>query len=247
MSLKLPERTKRPRELGITSLHDVCCTVSELKAILEDYSDYIDLAKFGVGVAAITPRLKQKVASYREAGVIPYFGGTLFEKYYSQGMLEDYKVFMTEYGVDWVEVSCGTIAISIEERESLVRELSDSFTVVAEVGSKDAEEIMPPSRWIDEIGRMLDAGAAYVITEGRQSGTAGVYRASGEVRTGLVSDILSIFGSERLIFEAPTASAQAFFINQVGANVNLGNINPREVPLLEAQRQGLRSETFWVE
>lgn len=247
MTLKLPKRTIRPRTSGLTSLHDVCLTVSELDSTLADYADFIDIAKFGIGVAAITPRLKNKIELYNAYDVVSYFGGTLFEKYYSQGQLSAYEKFISDHGIRWIEVSSGTVDIPIEERIAIVTDLSATLNVVAEVGAKDAHEIMAPSKWIDEIGRLLDAGAKYVITEGRQSGTAGVYRANGEVRTGLVADILATFGPDKLIFEAPTPAAQAFFINLVGANVNLGNINPREVALLEALRQGLRSETFALE
>lgn len=245
-SLILPERTARPRKVGITSLHDVCCTVAEIESILTDFGDFIDVAKFGIGVAAITPRLADKVAAYKRCGVIPYFGGTLFEKYFSQGKLSEYLRFLEINGVDWIEVSEGTIDIPLKERIAIVSELSGSLSVVAEVGSKDAQHIMPPSAWINEIGELLKAGACYVITEGRQSGDAGVYRSNGEIRSGLVTDIISAFGPDQLIFEAPTSVAQAFFINLVGPNVNLGNIDPRTVAFVEAQRQGLRSETFGV-
>jgi phosphosulfolactate synthase len=145
-----------------------------------------------------------------------------------------------------VEISMGTIDIELEERVNLVKEFSQDFEVLSEIGSKDGEAIMPPSVWINELNTLLDAGCKYVITEGRNSGTAGVYRPSGEIRTGLIADIITSVPAEKIIFEAPQPKAQMFFINQVGANVNLGNVNPNDLLLLEAQRCGLRSETFFL-
>ena len=61
--------------------------------------------------------------------------------------------------------------------------------MLAEVGSKDADFIMAPYVWVEQIERDLEAGAWKVIAEARESGTAGIYRADGEVRTGLIDEI----------------------------------------------------------
>ena len=242
--LNLPKRTSRPRTSGLTSVQDTRLSSGELKLILNDYSDFIDIAKLGIGVAYILPNLKEKIRLYQDAGVSVYFGGTLFEKFYHQNKLDDFLKFIDQNGINMLEVSTGTIDIEIDERCKLVERLSANYNVLSEVGSKDADAIMPPSQWIDEIKALLEAGAKYVITEGRDSGTAGIYRPSGEIRTGLVSDIMTQVDPEKLIFEAPSSSMQMFFINQVGTNVNLGNVSPLDLAVLEAQRVGLRSETF---
>ena len=245
--LSLPNRTVKPRTFGLTCVHDVQYSIGQLKNILTDYSDYIDIAKLGVGAAYVTPRLSEKIKLYTSFGVKVYFGGTLFEKFYYQKKLSEYKAYLKEYDIDTLEISTGTIDISLEERIDLVKEFSSEFNVFSEIGSKDGEAIMPPSVWIHELNSLLDAGCNYVITEGRNSGTAGVYRPSGEIRTGLIADILSSVPVDRIIFEAPQPKAQMFFINQIGANVNLGNVNPHDLLLLEAQRVGLRSETFFLD
>lgn len=245
--LTLPERTSKPRSFGINSIHDVKLTTLQLEAILNDHSAFLDIAKLGVGSAYVTPKLRKKIDLYKEADCYVYFGGTLFEKFYSQGKVEEYKNYMDYYGISWVEISTGTIELSIEERVQLVTDFSKHFTVLSEVGSKDADYIMAPSTWISEIQALLDAGSKYVITEGRNSGTAGVYRKSGEIRTGLIEDIIHNAPVNQLIFEAPTAASQMYFINLLGSNVNLGNINPNDLLLLEAQRCGLRSETFSIQ
>jgi len=243
--LDLPKREQKPRKFGITAVHDVRLNMGELKNILTDYASYIDIAKLGVGSAYVTPRLDDKIKLYKEYNVNVYFGGTLFEKFYHQKKLEDYKSYLKQHHIDMVEISMGTVSISLEERVELVKDFSKDFRVLSEIGSKDGEAIMPPSTWINELQVLLEAGCEYVITEGRNSGTAGVYRPSGEIRTGLVADIITNVPSEKIIFEAPLPKAQMFFINQVGANVNLGNVNPNDLLLLESQRVSLRSETFF--
>ena len=242
--LDLPKRTSKPRTTGITSVQDTRLSTGELESILKDYADFIDIAKIGIGVAYILPNLKEKIKLYHAAGVQVYFGGTLFEKFYHQNKLDEFLKFLDSNGINMLEVSTGTVDINIEERCGLVDRLSKNYTVLSEVGSKDEDAILPPSQWIGEIKSLLDAGAKYVITEGRDSGTAGIYRPSGEIRTGLVSDIMTQVDTEKLIFEAPSSSMQMFFINQVGSNVNLGNVSPLDLAVLEAQRVGLRSETF---
>jgi len=245
--LDLPKRTTKNRTYGLNSVHDVKLTTGELRNVLEDHSDYIDIAKLGVGTALVVPKLKEKISLYQENDIEVYFGGTLFEKFYFKNRLDDYKRFMEDYGINLVEVSTGTVDLELEERVKIINEFSSNFDVLSEVGTKDAEQIMPPSTWLKEIEELLSVGCRYVITEGRNSGTAGIYRKSGEIRTGLVQEIIDRVDEKKIIFEAPTAQSQMYFINQVGVNVNLGNVNPFDVLLLEAQRVGLRSETFFIE
>lgn len=106
---------------------------------------------------------------------------------------------------------------------------------------------MTPSHWIEEIRLLFNRGAKYIITEGRNSGTAGIFRPSGELRTDLVDEIIHHIDSSKLIIEAPTAKAQTFLINLIGSNVNLGNVNPHDLLAVEAERVGLRSETFKID
>lgn len=244
--LDLPKRNKKKRTNGITSVHDTYLTCDGLNSILSDYSDYVDIAKFGVGTAYCTKKLDEKIEIYRKHDVEVYFGGTLFEKFYSQKKLDEYCVFLKRHNIDTIEISEGTIDIGLDERLALVKELKDDFTILAEVGSKDDTVIMPPSVWIKEINSLLDVGASHVITEGRDSGTAGLFRKNGEIRDGLLSDIIEFCPIQKIIFEAPTAESQMHFINLIGSNVNLGNIDPQFLLLLETERLGLRSDTFGV-
>ena len=90
----------------------------------------------------------------------------------------------------------------------------------------------------------LNAGATYVIAEAREAGNVGIYRGTGEVREGLVQEILTQIPQEKIVWEAPQKGQQLYFIELLGCNVNLGNIAPSEVLPLETMRIGLRGDTF---
>ncbi|MCB0698203.1 MAG: phosphosulfolactate synthase, partial [Chitinophagaceae bacterium] len=173
-----------------------------------------------------------------------YFGGTLFEAFLIRGQFDDYLAAVKDYGLDYVEVSDGSITIPHEEKCKYISELAKHVTVLSEVGSKDAAHIIPPYKWIELMQAELNAGATYVIAEARESGNVGVYRGTGEVREGLVQEILTKIPYEKIIWEAPLKAQQVYFLELLGANVNLGNIAPSEVLPLEATRNGLRGDTF---
>src|SRR6185312_5362376 len=144
------------------------------------------------------------------------------------------------------EMSDGSIDISHEEKCGYIEKLAKYGTVLSEVGSKDKdrEHITPPYQWIKLMQTELDAGASYIVAEARETGTVGLYRDSGEVREGLVQEILTRVSAEQILREARQKDQQLFFLKLVGANANLGNIAPQEVIALEAMRLGLRGDTF---
>lgn len=244
--LRLPERTTGNRSYGLTSIVDFGTPIGELRHILEDYSQYIDIAKLGIGSAYVTPNLKEKIQLYQNYGVRPYCGGTLFEKCFHQQKLAEYLSYLHQLGIEWVEVSNGTLDIPLDDRLKLISQIKHDFQVIAEVGSKDSSCDMPISEWRNEINLLLEAGCQYVITEGRDSGTAGIYDTSGSIKTDLIYELLKDIDVRNIIFEAPTPAQQMYFINEIGPNVNLGNIRLTDALLLEAQRSGLRSETFFT-
>jgi phosphosulfolactate synthase len=244
--IHLPPRSPKPRQTGLTAITDLGQPLGVLRDHLSSYHDYIDIAKFGVGSAYMEPKLAEKLAVYREFNVIPYFGGTLFEKFYAQSQFPAYLDYLRKHNVQWIEVSNGTVDFPLNERLKLVKQLAGEFKVIAEVGCKDANKVMPPSEWIEELQSFLAAGASYVITEGRDSATAGIYRTSGEIREGLLSDILKSVDRNKIIFEAPDPKNQMFFIKLIGPNVNLGNVPATALLLLESQRRALRYETFFL-
>ncbi|BDD08170.1 phosphosulfolactate synthase [Fulvitalea axinellae] len=240
----LPERTQKPRQSGSTMVMDKGLSLREVEDFLSVSGEYVDIVKFGFGTSCVTPNLKEKIALYKEAGIPTYFGGTLFEAFAIRNQFDDYRRVLDKYGMEYVEVSDGSIELDHEKKCDYIHKLADSYTVLSEVGSKDAEKIIPPYKWIAQMQAELDAGSWKVIGEAREAGNVGLFRSSGEVRSGLVEEILTKIPFEKIIWEAPQKAQQVFFVKLLGANVNLGNIAPNEVIPLETIRLGLRGDTF---
>ncbi len=241
---QLPDRVKKPRNHGITMVMDKGLSIEETRNFLSIAEPYVDVVKLGFGTSYVTPNLDKKLEVYRSANIPIYFGGTLFEAFLIRGQLEDYIRICKEYGVGYIEVSDGSVDIDHQEKCKIIERLTKFGTVLSEVGSKDAAHIIPPYKWIELMQAELNAGARYVIAEAREAGNVGIYRGTGEVREGLVQEILTKIPSEKILWEAPQKSQQLYFIELIGANVNLGNIAPNEMIALEAMRIGLRGDTF---
>jgi phosphosulfolactate synthase len=240
----LPERSSKPRETGFTMVIDKGLSLREIEDLVSVAGDYVDIVKFGWGTSFVTPILKDKIKLYKETGIPTYFGGTLFEAFIVRNQFEDYLKVLDKYNMEYAEVSDGSIELDHDMKCDFIRKLSEHVTVLSEVGSKDAEKIIPPYNWIAQMQAELDAGSWKVIGEARESGTVGLFRASGEVRSGLVEEILTKIPFEKIIWEAPQKAQQVWFIKLLGANVNVGNISPSEVIPLETIRLGLRGDTF---
>jgi phosphosulfolactate synthase len=241
----LPERPKRPRNEGLTIMLDKGLSCRQVEDFLETAEEYIDLVKLGWGTAVITPALERKLDIFRAADIPVYFGGTLFEAFYLRGQLDTYRKILHHLRIEHVEVSDGCVEMEHGEKLELIRSLAGEFTVLSEVGSKDGEKIMPPYLWVEMIQAELEAGSWKVICEARETGTVGLFRANGEIRSGLVDEIVHLIDRSRLIFEAPQKAQQVWFIKHSGPNVNLGNIYPDEVLPLETLRLGLRADTLF--
>lgn len=241
---KIPNRDLKPRKHGITMIMDKGLSIQQVKNFLDISEPYVDVVKFGFGTAFVTPNLKEKMQAYRDAKVAFYFGGTLFEAFAIRNEMDKYIEIIKEYNLKYVEVSDGSITIDHSEKCKYIEQLAKHATVLSEVGSKDTNHIIPPYKWIELMKAEMSAGSSYVIAEARESGTVGIYRSSGEVREGLVQEILTQIPEEKIIWEAPLKAQQVYFLKLCGANVNLGNIAPSEVIALEAMRIGLRGDTF---
>jgi phosphosulfolactate synthase len=231
-----------PRGNGLTHVLDKGLGPRAWEDVLETSGPYIDIVKLGWGTAYVTPNLKRKLEILRDKPVV--IGGTFFEVVYAKNRVDEYKQWLVELGLTHVEISDGTIEIPRERKLELIGDLARDFTVLSEVGSKDAEIVYAPYQWVGWIKEELEAGAWKVITEAREGGTAGIFRPTGEMRTGLVDEIAHEIDVADLIFEAPTKASQAWFVNHFGAEVNLGNIPPDEVIPLETLRLGLRGDTL---
>jgi phosphosulfolactate synthase len=240
----IPERTQKPRQHGLTMVMDKGLGLDEVRNFLSVAAPYVDLVKLGFGTAFVTQNLREKIDIYRSHNVPVYFGGTLFEAFLIRNQFEDYVSVIRDYALEYVEVSDGSIEIPHAEKCGYIEQIARHTTVLSEVGSKDAAHIIPPYRWIELMKAELEAGSTYVIAEAREAGNVGIYRGSGEVREGLVQEILTQVPAEKIIWEAPQKAQQVYFLELLGANVNLGNLAPSEVIPLEAMRVGLRGDTF---
>ncbi|GMQ25588.1 phosphosulfolactate synthase [Algoriphagus sp. oki45] len=240
----IPVRTDKPRTTGFTMAMDKGLSLRETEDFVDSCSDYVDIVKLGWATSYVTKNLAEKIAVYKSAGIPVYFGGTLFEAFIVRGQFDDYRKVLDKYGLEFAEVSDGSVSLNHDKKCEFISTLAQQVTVLSEVGSKDAAKIIPPYKWIEQMQTELNAGAWKVIGEAREGGNVGLFRDSGEVRQGLVEEILTQVPEEKIIWEAPQKSQQVWFIKLLGANVNLGNISPSEVIPLETIRLGLRGDTF---
>ena len=231
-----------PRPGGLTHVIDKGLGPRGWEDVLETSGDFIDIVKLGWGTAYVTRNLRAKLDVLSGKPVV--IGGTFFEVVFVQDKLDGYKRWLQGLGLTHVEISDGVIELPRERKLELIEEFARDFIVLSEVGSKDADVEFTPDEWTRWLREELDAGAWKVITEAREGGTAGIFSKSGDMRTELVGEIAAAVPLEDVVFEAPTKSAQAWFIKEFGPAVNLGNIPPEEVIPLETLRRGLRGDTL---
>ena len=241
----IPERTTRPRDEGVTMVMDKGLSLRQAEDLIDGSGHLTDLVKLGFGTSFVTPKLKEKIKLYQKAGIKVYLGGTLFEAFVARGRFKDYRKLVEKLGLDTVEVSDGYITMSTEEKCGFISNLAKHFTVLSEVGSKEAGILISPAKWVRMMRSELEAGSWKVIAEARESGNVGIYRPSGHAHTALVNRIMAKIPAKDILWEAPQKGQQVWFIKQVGANVNLGNIAPEDVIPLETLRLGLRGDTFF--
>ena len=241
----IPERSERPRKKGLTMVMDKGLSLRQAEDMISVSGDLIDIVKLGFGTSLVTPRLQDKIALYKDAGFKVYLGGTLFEAFVVRKKFDAYRKFISDLKLDTAEVSDGSIILPHDVKCDYISRLSKDFTVVSEVGSKEAGILIAPKMWISMMKTELQAGSWKVIAEARESGNVGIYRPNGNAHVQLVNKIIDNVKSENIIWEAPIKAQQAWFIKLLGAEVNLGNIAPEEVIPLETLRLGLRGDTFF--
>ena len=242
--LDLPARRAKPRTAGLTHLLDKGTSTSQAAATLYAAAPYVDVWKFGWGTAYLDRALPDKLDLLRRNDVRACIGGTLLEIAWSQGKAAECLAWAGDVGFDAVEVSRGVASMTIEAKRDLIRAASRSFAVFSEVGRKDPHDELSARQWAGEVAADLDAGATWVIAEGRESGTVGLYRPDGSVRVDIVAAVVRNCGAERVLFEAPRREQQSWFIHEFGPDVNLANIAMADALALETLRRGLRADTF---
>jgi len=245
LQLDLPTRSAKPRDVGVTHVLDKGLSVAEVDGMVEVAGGAVDIVKLGWGTAVATGNLEAKLARYREHGIPVVLGGTLTELAIAQDRLDDLIAWVHELGLGHFEISDGTIALPHDRKLALIERLASDFVVLSEVGSKDdTGAITPPYRWVEMMRAELAAGAWKVIAEGREAGTAGIYRPTGEIREGLINEIVHEIDPSRIMFDAPRKAQQVWLVRRFGSDVSLGNIAPSDVLALETLRLGLRSDTL---
>jgi len=242
--IPLPERTMKPRESGLTMVIDSGRGATQIRDALIQGGSYVDYVKLGWATALVTQNLSDKIEVYNDLDIPVCLGGTLFELAYIHNRLDEYTAFAKDHGIHMIEISDGTIDMEQTEKLSCIENMAKHFKVLSEYGSKDAEAIAAPYRWVEGMTSELKAGAWKVIGEGRESGTAGMYRGNEELRMGLVDELVHVIDVESIIWEAPKKPQQSWFIDKFGQNVNLGNIAMDDIIALETLRLGIRSDTL---
>jgi phosphosulfolactate synthase len=242
--LTLPERAAKPRRRGITHVLDKGLPVAETAAVLDVCGAYVDIWKLGWGTAYLDPGLAPKLTVLAEHGVLACTGGTLLEIAWHQGAVDPYLDWAEAVGFPCVEVSCGVVRMSVEERAELVARAAQRFTVLSEVGLKDPDVEVHAEQWADEAKQAIAAGATWVVTEGRESGTVGLYDRDGQVRAHVVDAVVAAIGVDNVVFEAPRKDQQTWLVRRFGPDVSVANVVPADALSLEALRLGLRADTF---
>jgi len=241
----IPQRTTTPRNEGLTMVMDKGLSLREAEDMISTSSKHIDLVKLGFGTAYLEENLEEKIKLYKDASLKVYFGGTLFEAFMIRDMFHEFIDLVDRFELDTVEISDGCITMDHNKKCEYINILSQKTTVLSEIGSKTADVLIPPYKWIKMMDKELDAGSWKVIAEAREGGNVGICRDTGEVRSDLIEEILTEIPKDKILWEAPQKSQQVWFIKLMGSNVNLGNIAPNEIIPLECLRLGLRGDTFF--
>lgn len=242
----LPERTAKPRKVGLTMVMDKGISMRQAEDMMETGADFIDYVKLGFGTSVISKNVKEKIKLYQKNNIKVYLGGTLFEAFVIRNKFDDYQRFIASLGLDSAEVSDGSITIDHSQKCDYISKLAKNHTVLSEVGSKEEGVIIHPARWIKMMQAELDAGASQVIAEARESGNVGIFHKNGSAHTLLINRIVNKIKLENIIWETPQKSQQVYFLKLFGSNVNVGNIGVDDVIPLETLRLGLRGDTFFT-
>ena len=241
---QIPERSPKPRKIGLTMMMDKGLSIREAEDFLETSHEHTDIVKLGFGTSILTPNIAEKIKLYKDNGMLVYPGGTLFEAFAIRNQLADYKKYLNKTGLNMLEISDGSMFMDHKLKCSYIQEFAKDFKVISEVGSKDSSVEISSENWIKWMRNELEAGSWKVIAEAREGGNVGVFDGDGGIKSELIKEITQHISDSDILWEAPNKNQQIWFIEQFGVNVNLGNISPNSVIPLECLRLGLRGDTF---
>ena len=240
----IPKRPEKPRTKGLTMIMDKGLSLNEAENMVVLKSELTDIVKLGFGTSLLTRYIDKKISLYKEAGIDVYTGGTLFEAFIVRNQIDDFYRLMDKLKLEMVEVSDGCIQMEHDKKCELIHKLSKDFKVISEIGSKDESLTIEDDKWISYMKKELEAGSWKVIAEAREGGNVGMFETNGDIKCKLIKNITKEIKISNILWEAPLKKQQIWFINEFGANVNLGNISPNSIISLECLRLGLRGDTF---
>ena len=240
----IPDRAEKPRDKGLTMVMDKGLSLNEAENMVALKSELTDIVKLGFGTSLLTRYIDKKIKLYQKAGIMVYVGGTLFEAFTIRNQFDDFCKLMDKLKLEMVEVSDGSISIEHDTKCEYIQKLSKNFKVISEIGSKCESNSLEDSDWIEYMNKELHAGSWKVIAEAREGGNVGMFDPNGNIKENLIKKITNKISTSKILWEAPQKKQQVWFINNFGANVNLGNISPNDIISLECLRIGLRGDTF---
>ncbi|MDR6224665.1 phosphosulfolactate synthase [Desmospora profundinema] len=244
------QRKEKPRDRGLTMVIDKGLGLGAYRDVIQLAGSYIDFMKLGFGTAVLTPvsLLAEKLRLSREADIHLYPGGTFFEVAYQQQGVQPYLDTLQAIGFEWVEISDGTISLSEQERIDTIQTARNrGFRVITEIGKKESGSTTPIRQLIAGFYRDMEAGADYVIVEGRESGkNVGIFDANGQLDSDYLLQVGEEIDHRFLIWECPQHSQQVHLFRLLGPEANVGNIAVGDILSVESLRRGLRSDTFYA-
>ena len=240
----IPDRAEKPRDKGLTMVMDKGLSLNEAENMVALKSELTDIVKLGFGTSLLTRYIDKKIKLYHKAGIMVYVGGTLFEAFTVRNQFDDFCKLIDKLKLEMVEVSDGSISIEHDTKCEYIQKLSKNFKVISEIGSKCESNSLEDSDWIEYMNKELQAGSWKVIAEAREGGNVGMFDPNGNIKENLIKKITNKISTSKILWEAPQKKQQVWFINNFGANVNLGNISPNDIISLECLRIGLRGDTF---
>ena len=249
--MNIPHRPEKPRDTGITMMIDWGMGVARQQDILDIASAYIDIAKIAVGLSGIISErvLTEKIKAYADHQVSAFIGGQFLEYgVYHQG-LEIAKRYYEEakrLGFEYVEVSDNNLEISPEDKFELIRMGAEDFglKILGEVGSKT--ECSSTEAMVAGIKGCLASGAWKVFVEGAEF----TDKEDGSIREDVIDGVTKGVDLKDIIFELPghwisnvhacgIHDMEMFLIQQFGPEINIANVAPGEIMMLETLRTGV--------
>lgn len=244
-AIRVPARPPKPRERGLTMLIDWGSGQRAVEDRLEVAGPFVDLAKVAVGISGLVDRewLRRTVALYRRFGVDPFPGGMFLELAWTQGQAAAYYRECVAVGYATVEVSDNVVRFPRGAKEDLIRQAREEFglRVLGEVGRK--RQVTPVAELLAGVEAALRLGCWKVLLEAAEL-------FDGGLRRDVLREIGRTVPADALIVELPgrwlpgvhaadVVAMMGALVDELGPDVNVGNVLPDDLLMLETIRTGV--------